>query len=289
VSTRSRETGGTQNAVQEGSSSTIGELESSGHLRLPGPELSEITHHAIKRVLNVEAGRRRKRQAKFAEAARIRSTVRERLGIDLDEIAERNASEDRYATEWSRRRLTLLNAIFLALEQIKGSVRLKHDEGEPILLWLRRASTEFRVDRIKADPTAPITLEVRCGDQVWRDQPGQPLEQQLTDIVAGLALEVEKHTRRRAARQAEIRTELATKSTKARTSHVVTEDPRWIATLRKEAKDHGEAELIRAYVARASAAPCRREGFEDWSARALAYADVLDPLTRGAPANPKVF
>lgn len=222
--------------------------------------------------------------------------------------------QPRFDSAFERRRLRILNGIFLGSARVGGDAWVRGDYAREIGLRIGDRSVMFELDhtgkpsRPGYTPTPPpegkqAKLRLRIdphyspsgGATSWEDKEGSPLEDQLTDIVIGLAVESERSHRARLEQQIKWRREMKEKEERIarekkeaeerreRENLAAIERAKTNALLRDAARWRKAAD-IRAYVQAVRAAlrdPSEIGAFEAWSAWALAEADRLDPLASG--------
>jgi hypothetical protein len=227
--------------------------------------------------------------------------------------------EPRFDAPAERRRLRLLNGIFLAVTKTGGSAWAQGDYareigvsigGRGIMFELDYAGRAARYGERPSPPKEGVKAKLRLSlgthhepsapATAWEDKDYLPLEDQLTEIVVGLAVESENLQRRWLAQQAEWRREEKERQEKeerdAREAEARRERERLAAiekakleTLLREADGWHKANQVRAYVAAARRAPRGGDpSFEAWAAWALQEADRLDPLVSGLAAEAPV-
>lgn len=218
-----------------------------------------------------------------------------------------------------RRRLRLLNAIFLALTSsgARPSVDRSHNPGFSYTVGSQGFAIRLDVPAKLANPDRrygsprktpkgadPDALRLEVGGSYgggeprlsWRDKNNSRLEERLADIVVDMIVAGEAAYRERqisahehsikwrAEERERRRREALEREQKERDRQVKLEQAR-VQRLLLDARSLREAEDIRAYVAAAKDSDVRRafspEGFERWADWALAQATRHDPLTSG--------
>ena len=243
--------------------------------KVPVPRLARQSHPAIGAVLRADDERR----------ASGRRDYWGRLERPL------------YASKLDKRRLRLLNRIFVALEQLGGSCEIEGNgiwesraeiHGVSIPFFLGAPSAFRRGRQIKA---SQLQLELRVGSAerladakgVWNENEA-PLDQQLAEIVAGiltageilgreLAVRNYQESVRRRERQIEEEERQRARQDAARR--------KWLVA---EATAYRTAATVRAFVeavradGRLRGETLDQDELESWAAWALSAADKLDPL-----------
>jgi hypothetical protein len=218
--------------------------------------------------------------------------------------------EPRFESHFERRRLRVLNGLFLAVAKIGGDSWLRGDYAREIGLRIGDRSIAVDLDHTgKASrpgytPTPPpdpkaAKLRLRVASTygststiAWEDKDGSPLEDQLADIIVGLASEAERSQRawmvQQLAWQKEEKAREEKEARERKEAEERRERERAVAALRAktdallaDAAAWRAAADIRLYVEAVRAASNSAEVFEAWSAWALAEADKLDPIASG--------
>ena len=225
-------------------------------------------------------------------------------------------NEPCFDSPFERRRLQLLNGLFLGFEKVGGKGWIRGDNARELGIFMGSASIRFELDRPdngrrsqkpeKQDtrkeklvltishpqPSPGITVR-------WEDQDGLPIESQITDIIVGMAsagLDLHRHwTAQQLAWQRQRREEEERAAQKQREEAARREQERLAAAeqakidaLRRDANNWRDAANIRIYVAAAREALggiADHQTIESWSQWALAEADKLDPITAGQLAE----
>lgn len=242
-----------------------------GNVRVRKQELSARLHPAVERLLR-EAREDWERRPLYLAAG----------------------TQRRFAGAGARRRLAVVNALFLALEKAGAQPEATDKEGRSIVVtvgkmpvrcqlestWMRRTRSAEREER--------LDFHLRLGNSsyndrfVWKERWGLLLETCLADIATGIVVAAELEHRDREWRdyervmkmRAEVRREQARQREKRR------QDAR--AELIAEAEKLRQANDIRRLVATA-----RRKfdtsgaDFARWQGWALAEAVALDPVQSG--------
>jgi hypothetical protein len=222
--------------------------------------------------------------------------------------------DPRFDAPSERRRLRILNGIFLAFTRTGGGAWVRGDYAREVGLSIGNRGIAFELDyvgrsaRYDERPTPPkegvkARLRLRVGAHhwpsppatAWEDKDDLPLEDQLTEIVVGLAIESEKLHRQWIAQQAEWRRETKERQEREEREKREAEERRErerLAAIEKEKLDAllreaggwQESKLIRAYVEAVRDTPRSADpSFETWAAWALQEADKLDPLLQNGP------
>ncbi|WP_249210030.1 hypothetical protein [Bradyrhizobium manausense] len=212
-----------------------------------------------------------------------------------------------FDSNYERRRLRILNSIFLAFARVGGGTAYIRDRAAreisisgPAGVSITLESPKKRQGRNRQtnDAEARDKLELRAEggrhhpDLVssWTDDDAGKLEDRLTEIVIGLAVLSERESRRwqaemaawerqREAEKAEAQRKAKEKAEREERERIAAEERKRRDELLTEAMNWKSAELIREYVQarRASPAP-QPPGFEQWEQWALEEADQMDPL-----------
>jgi hypothetical protein len=269
--------------------------------------------------IEVLADRFRKRLGKVSVPRNFQNThpiVAKLLQKDEEIRAKKAASsfywrEPRFDAPFERRRLRFLNGLFLAYAKVGGSPWMRADEERDLSIHMGSASSSFEVEAVghntsprggrrEAAPDARMYLSVKGESEAritmrWEDREGCKLEDQLTDIVVGMAIAGEHQHRswlvqqaawRQKQREDEEREAMKRKEEAERRERerLAAAEKARSDTLLAEAKAWRDADLVRAYVG-----AVRRSGalsipdLETWAQWALAEADRLDPLSPNAP------
>jgi len=248
---------------------------------------------------------------------------------DLLQEDERRREQQRVATyqsSWNnplfdspfeRRRLRILNAVFLAVGRINGKPTISRHEPRSIHVSFYQQHVGITLDK-PAQPRrghvatkqrglnddAKLSLSILhsrgSGEKraTWQDDDGSKLEARMTEIAVELILTAELQYREGAIHQYEWRvkrrTELEEKERQRKIEAERAERARLrrmeqarIDRLLKDAAAFQQANEIRKYVealrsVRSSRELSSWEDFEQWSEWALAQADRIDPAIGGA-------
>jgi hypothetical protein len=215
-----------------------------------------------------------------------------------------------YETPLQRRRLRILNALFLAFERVDVAVSLRGYEELEAFATLGGTVLPFAVARVDerrlggrgaASEPAAERLVVRVAHQPpsgivtsWVDAPGDLLEGKLSEVAVGMAVAAEllrrqwaeqratyeRERREEAEREARRRAEEAERRERQRRA---AEAQARIDALLEDADALEKANRIRAYVAAVleSAPAAEKERFVAWAEWALAESDRIDPVASG--------
>ena len=206
-----------------------------------------------------------------------------------------------------------MNGLFLGFSKVGGSVWLRGDNARELAIYLGDASVSFEVDAVGAKTHArrntenqrnvdnKLYLALAHQGQVpgvttqWEDRDGCPLEDQITDVIVGMAVAGEHLQRRwleqKAAWEKKRKEEEERRACEQKAEAEWHERERLTAmekaildALLADAAAWRDADTIRAYVAaarNAAAGRADKSAFEDWTRWALAEADRLDPISSG--------
>jgi len=214
----------------------------------------------------------------------------------------------KFDTPFERRRLRVLNGIFLAVSRIGGNAWTRGEMARELGLHIGNQTISFELDhpaarrgRVVAPPTdrnARLVLKLAY-DRLppgitwqWEDKDDCPLENQLAEIIVGLAGAAERLHRQwqeehrawqrreqeRKEREEKERLELEARRECERLAAI---EKAKVDALLKDAADWRKAAEIRAYVEAVSrqASAASNDEFEKWQQWALLEADKLDPIT----------
>jgi hypothetical protein len=228
-------------------------------------------------------------------------------------ICQRMASSSFYwekplfESSYERRRLRILNSIFLAFARVGGGTAYIRDREAREISISGPAGISITLDSPKKrqarnrqsdDADAKDKLELRAEggrhhpDIVsnWIDDDAGKLEEKLTEIAIGLAIVSERESRRwqaemaewqrkREAEEAEARRKAKEKAEREERERIAAEEKARRARLLAEAMNWRSAALIREYVgARRASEVAQSPEFENWARWALNEADRMDPL-----------
>lgn len=219
--------------------------------------------------------------------------------------------QPRFDSPFERRRLRILNGLFLGVAKVGGEAWTRGDTARELGLRIGDRSISFELDHqgAKRGRTVPPPasekspkLHLRIGYErmpadivsLWADKEDAPLENQLADIIVGLVTAAELLHRtwqeehlawQRKERERQERVEQERRDQEAR------EERERLAAIKKakvdglltEAENWRKAAEIRAYVAAraSSVGTTPPENFRAWQEWALAEADKLDPTVSG--------
>jgi hypothetical protein len=219
--------------------------------------------------------------------------------------------EPRFESSFERRRLRVLNGLFLAVAKIGGDGWLRGDYAREIGLRIGDRSVMFELDhngkasRPGYTPTPPsdpknFKLRLSLGAAhgraahmtAWEDKDGCPLEDQLADVIIGVAVEAERSHREWIVRQITWQKEEREREEKAARARKEAEEKRErerLAAIERAKTDALLADVagwrhaanIRLYVEAVRGASPDAEGIKAWSSWALAEADRLDSIRSG--------
>jgi hypothetical protein len=210
-----------------------------------------------------------------------------------------------FESAFERRRLRILNAIFLAFARTGGGGgHFRDREAREVSIW-GSASVSIELDTPKrsngrnqegAENEKKLMLTALAGQRFsnvvsnWTDDEHGKLEDKLTDIVVGLATISEHESRRWKAEREEWRRKQAAEEEEARRiakekaerearERVVAEQQARLDELLGEARAWKDAALIRAFAdaRRRRESLCESSKWVEW---ALAEADRIDPLVK---------
>ena len=242
---------------------------------------------------------------------------------DQEEARKRKAAADGYVYSWNaprfdtpleRRRLAILNSLFLAVARFGGKADVRGEKAREISVAFERRHVNLLHDRSptgrrsqgKSDPDG-LTLSILPGYGAteaatsWSDDAGR-LETRMTTIAAEVVLAAEIQLResavrlhewrieRKAAMEEEDRLQAAERVRLERERLERLEAAR-VDALLGAAEDFRKAWDIRSYVSalgaslRSSGSP-RQAEYADWSRWALAQADRIDPAVNGVFSDP---
>jgi hypothetical protein len=217
-----------------------------------------------------------------------------------------------------RRRLQILNTLFLALERCGGRPRISKDHAHETSVQVGHQTVQFALERIskrhasgtgsrgprrERDKLRLIIGRMDNRSRTWEDSAESKLEQRLTEITTELLvtgeadyrknalathewlirrkLQLEEEARQRKLEEDRRERERLAKLEKERVERLLNEAANW-----RRAAD------LRAFVNDVRAAvggpdePSAAAGLERWAASVLALADQIDPITAGRiPGN----
>jgi hypothetical protein len=220
-------------------------------------------------------------------------------------------NEPHFDSPFERRRLLFLNGLFLGFAKVGGRGWVRGNDARELAIYMGDASVSFQLDgpaqrrdtkrsgsaASKGRDTLCLTIstahEAVSGIPLsWRDEDGRKLEQQLTEIIIGMAVAGEHLHRKWLEQQAawaRQRQEEAEREALLRKAEEERRERERIAAiekakrdaLRHDAKAWREANDIRAYVEAIRNTIGSSEIAEAWARWALAEADKIDPIVSG--------
>lgn len=271
-------------------------------------DMSSVTARGTKMVGKIRCSR------KFEPAHPL---VKRLLGHDEErrqEYAKWGSSyyAPRYDTGIERRRLLIINALFLPAARLGCRPSMStskygqdaHSERQ-LSITVGESHIYFTLEPFRSKKE-PQTERLKLGlgmardratpGESWEDEDERPLEDRLTDILVGLLVTAEANYRdtlaqtrnwvieRKAAAEAELKKREAEAERKARELEAKVAGER-IGRLLSQAKALDRANQIRAYVeaaaSRASELPVTPADFDNWALWARREADRIDPLVNG--------
>jgi len=217
--------------------------------------------------------------------------------------------QPRFDAPFERRRLRFLNGLFLAYAKVGGHPWMRGDDARELAIYMGDASVSFELDAIgrnnarhggrnEVAPEARLYLSVSGQDLSgltvrWEDTENCALEDQLTEVVVGMAIAGEHLHRRWVAKQVawrqkqreeeerEARRRKAEAERRERERIAAAEQARRDALL-ADARGWRDADIIRRYAAAVqSSAAKQHAGLKAWMQWALPEADRLDPIMSG--------
>ncbi|TWS99839.1 peptide chain release factor-like protein [Reyranella sp. CPCC 100927] len=218
----------------------------------------------------------------------------------------------KYETSIERRRLLLINTIFLAAARLdcrpSMSTSKYQDErdGRPLDIKIGDTNVPFTIEAVasRKEPQrtrlrlALGTAHSRAGfSQFWEDDDTTLLDHQLTTVLVEMLVAAEESHRQNLVRhrewlverKADAEKELRERAEKAeREARLLAEKQarERVALLLAQARELERANRIRTYVStvlsRASEIEAPSEALDEWAAWAREQADSLDPLLNGA-------
>lgn len=240
--------------------------------------------------------------------------------LEKDEKLRQEAANSPYRFSWNqpkfdtpfeRRRLLFLNGLFLGFAKVGARGWIGGNDARELAIYMGDASVSFQLEgpaggrTARRSPSTPfearkamcLTISTRYSMPpdipfAWRDEDGRKLEQQLTDIIIGVAVAGEylrrKWLEEQAAWERRRREEAEREAQRRRAEEERRERERVAAlekakldALRRDAKAWREAAGIRAYVEAACKAADVPETSDVWARWALLVADKIDPLVSG--------
>lgn len=240
--------------------------------------------------------------------------------LKKDEKLRQEVANSRYSFSWNqpkfdspfeRRRLLFLNGLFLGFASLGGRGWMRGNDARELAIYMGDASVSFQLEglaqgrRSGRSPSASsegretLCLTISTAHDAalgipisWRDEDGRKLEQQLTDIIIGMAVAGEHLHRKWLEQQAawaRQRQEEAEREAKRRKAEEERRERERLAALekakrdalRRDAKAWREANDIRAYVEAIRRSEASPESTEEWARWALLEADGIDPIVSG--------
>jgi len=225
-------------------------------------------------------------------------------------------NQSKFDTPFERRRLLLLNGLFLGFAKVGGRGWIWGNDARELAIHMGDASVSFQLEgpaqgrttrRSSSTPSEarePICLTISTAHSVppgipfaWRDEDGCKLEQQLTDIIVGMAVAGEYLHRKWLEQQAaweRQRQEEAEREAQRRKAEEEGRERERIAALekakrdalRRDARAWREAADIRAYVEAVRKAADAPGTTDAWARWALLEADRIDPIVSGRARQP---
>lgn len=219
--------------------------------------------------------------------------------------------QPKFDSPFERRRLLFLTGLFLGFAKVGGNGWVRGQDARELAIYMGDASVGFELDappqrRITRHPSAaplenptPLCLTISTAHTAlpgipfsWRDEDGRKLEQQLADIIIGIAVAGEHLHRKWLEEQAAWRRkeqEEAEREAQRRKVEAERRERERLAavekakrdTLRSDATAWREAADIRAYVEAVRRAAAQPESIDSWMRWALLEADSLDPIASG--------
>jgi hypothetical protein len=284
------------------------------------PDMDDVCAHAASLV--------RKAPLPLGDTHGWHSQVAKCLAAD-DERA-RKQKESPYPSSWNdpifaspfeKRRLRILNALFICLTCCGMHPHLSGQHGRDLSVTVGDTTVPLLVDGVAAakqaerefhgDPFRPrsdkdaMQLSFRCGwsgapsGSSWQDKPGAPLERQLREVAAAVIVFAEETLRAAVAgahtwrikRQAELQEAERKRKLEEERQRSIRQARRERARvdhLLGQARAFEQARQIRTYVDAVRCAndaapdPMSAEELEAWSAWALEQASLIDPVLSSA-------
>ena len=223
----------------------------------------------------------------------------------------------KFDSPFERRRLRILNGLFLGFAKVGGSPWIRGDDTRELSIHMGESSVSFELEAIgrrrdtrdREPPKANEKLRLTVKSQTplpsgvvgtWEDSESSPLEKRIAEVIVGMAVAGQHLHRIWAEQQAVWRRELQEQTERRererREDEERKERERLAAIeqakrdeLLEDAKAWKDAAMIRSYVAAVRSISPGTEGasnFESWTRWALAEADRLDPITSGRALRP---
>lgn len=240
--------------------------------------------------------------------------------LKKDEKLRQEAANSSYHFPWNqpkfdspfeRRRLLFLNGLFLGFAKVGGRGWVRGNDARELAIHMGDASVSFQLGgpaqgwmarRSSSTPSEarePMCLSISTAHSAspgipfaWRDEEGRKLEQQLTDIIIGMAV-AGKHLHRKwleeqAAWERRRKEEAEREAQRRRAEEERRERERTASlekakrdALRRDARAWREAADIRSYVEAVRKAADAPETTDAWARWALLEADRIDPIVSG--------
>jgi hypothetical protein len=216
-------------------------------------------------------------------------------------------SDPFFDTPFERRRLRILNSLFLALTKVDYQPWLNDPQARDVGVTVGSQKISFALDHPKARAQANgrvqapreayeiLRLEIPASEDSWTDDDGGRIEDRLREIVLKLivagevqyranAQRVYENACRRRAEMERMLAEQRAETARLAREKAVTAEAERRKTLLRMAAGHRDARDIRAFVDAAIEAfgpDTAKEGpAADWTAWALGVADQIDPVGR---------
>lgn len=216
-----------------------------------------------------------------------------------------------FDSPFERRRLQVLNGLFLGVVKIGGEGWTRGSTARELGVRIGDRHISFEIDHFDGkrnrnakpptDKSAKLSLRIEANrfttgaETNWEDRDGCPLEEQLADIVVGLA-KAGAYTHRAILaendawqRKEKERQELEARQRKEQEEQrerdrLAAAEKEKLTALMQQAEDWRKAAEIRAFVAAVGAMKDQTDeaNLQEWSQWALLEADKLDPLSSGA-------
>ena len=222
--------------------------------------------------------------------------------------------QPQFDSPFELRRLRILNGLLLAFAKVGCGGIVTGEQARELTLSVGDRQVGFTLDRLphrragraapSADGADKLCLTIVAHDPPagvrlrWQDEEGTTLEEQITDLVVGMAIAVEQLQRdwraKRLVWERERREEAERAALKRKAEEERLERERQAALakakidrLRRDAEAWRASADIRAYVAAAlgTVGEGHKERAEAWALWALGVADSIDPLASGRAAE----
>jgi hypothetical protein len=240
--------------------------------------------------------------------------------LKKDEKLRQEAANSPYRFPWNqpkfdspfeRRRLLFLNGLFLSFAKVGGRAWVRGNDARELAIYMGDASVSFQLEgpaqgrttrrssSTRSEAREPMRLTISTAHSAspgipfaWRDEEGRKLEQQLTDIIIGMAVAGEHLHRKWLEEQAaweRRRKEEAEREAQRRKAEEERRERERVAALekarrdalRRDARAWREAADIRSYVEAIRKAADAPETTDAWARWALLEADRIDPIVSG--------